>query len=161
MSDLPISTCVTLAVKQPDGTYQPVSADHPLIMGFTSDAAAIKVSSGVRLPGELVANIAMDESVSQAITVPDGYRIDSISFGTGWVGKISFQESIDEGTTWKDLTAAGVSIEETPVADCAIPLTADMSLRVSKKLMRIQSGIMGALTTQTSAQIIRLSLISM
>lgn len=158
---LPLSTTVALAIKQADGTYQEVSEAYPLVMKLPQGVDPIPVMSGIRLPGELVANIAMGECVSQGIAIPDGYRIDELSFGDDWTGKISFQVSSDDGTTWKDQLAAGVSIEETPVAGCSTPLTADMSLRVSKKLMRLQSGIKGATVNQTAAQIIRISLISM
>lgn len=129
------------------------------IYGNSADSA-LYVVTGSRLPAYITATIDAGENKSTAVEIPDGYRIDEISFGTGWVGKISFQSSVD-GDVWKDQLEQGVSIEEIPVEGCSIPLSADMSLKVSKRYMRFQSGIMGDLTNQTSDQTIAVSLISM
>ena len=121
----------------------------------------LTVTTGKRLPGALTATIETSASLSSPVVIPDGWRIDSLGFGLGWLGKVSFQDSIDGGTTWRDLLENGESISETPHELCSVPLTADMSLRVSKSLIRIQSGVMGDITAQDSDQTIDISLISM
>lgn len=140
-----------------------VDEQHPLpakIYGNSKDEPFV-VSTGVRIPGYMEADFLNGASVSTAIEIPDGYRIDELFFGAGWVGKISFQSSPDEGDTWSDQLDNGVSIEETPLPLCSIPLKSDMSLRVSKSYIRFQSGIKGDITNQTSAQTVKISLISM
>lgn len=180
MADLPISTSVALAVKQTDGTYELVSPEHPLYVvsvgavdpepialaegsHITVEPGVypLQVMSGERLPMELTAHFLETASESDTLTIPDGYRIDELFFEVGWLGLISFQSSPDGGTTWYNQMEAGVSIQETPVVECSIPLKTDMSLRVSKKTIRLQSGIVDAVTPQTSAQDVKISLISM
>lgn len=121
----------------------------------------VLVTQGIRLPNALSAIIEADASQSSAVQIPDGWRIDELGFSLGWTGKISFQDSIDDGVTWRDMLENGESIAETPVGLCALPLTADMSLRVSKHLVRFQSGVRGDLVAQTTAQTIDISLVSM
>lgn len=140
-----------------------VDEQHPLPMKVYGNGAdtPFVVTTAVRLPGYLSAEFLQGASVSDSIEMPDGFRIDELFFDTGWVGKISFQSSPDDGDTWYDQLEGGVSIEETPVPESSVPLTSDMSLRVSKKLVRFQSGIKGDLVVQASAQTVLISLISM
>lgn len=132
----------------------------PVRIYANSDSNPLVVLTGYRIPGTLTATIATGENKSSEILIPDGYRIDELFFGTGWVGKISFQSS-PEGTVWSDQLENGASIQESPVEGCSLPLKPDVSLRVSKKYIRLQSGVMGDLVNQTSDQTIKISLISM
>lgn len=116
--------------------------------------------SGFRLPGALSAVIEAGENKSNTIEVPDGYRLDELFFGTGWTGKISFQSS-PNGTDWYDQLEASESIQETPEEGCSLPIKTDPSLRISKRYIRLQSGVKGDLTNQVSKQTILISLISM
>lgn len=126
-----------------------------------SSTSPFKISTGIRPSTALTATIATGASLSDVVTIPDGFRVDALAIPAGWTtANMTFQVSID-GTNFYDAYEYGNELLFYPIAGKATCLGPENSLKISKRYLKVRSGTAATAVAQTTGAAISLWLVSM
>ena len=126
-----------------------------------SNTDRLPVCTGYRPSTPLVATFAAGGTVSDVLTIPDGYRIEMIEVPAAWVTADMNVLTSGDGTTYQLCKEYGTNLKMTPIASGNTCLGPETSLRISKRFMKLQSGLEGATVVQTAGCAIKIWLVSM
>lgn len=118
------------------------------------------VRTAVRLPDPLLATFAAGATVSTVVAVPDGFRIEMLEIPASWVAADMTLFTSGDGTTYQLAKEYGNNITLRPVAGGNTCIGYETSGRISKRYIKLQSGLEGATVAQAAGCTIKLWLIS-
>ena len=149
MADLPV--LLTNAVAIADGQTG----------GLLGSGTPLTVKTGTRSATALVATFLAGASLSNAITIPDGYRVDAIAVPAGWdTAGMTVQVSLN-GTVFTDAYEYGAELALSPIAGKTTCLGPENSLRISKRYIKLRSGTAATPVVQVDEVGVSIWLVSM
>lgn len=123
--------------------------------------AMTAVRTGYRPATALVATFAAGASLSDVVTIPDGYRVDAISIPAGWdTAGMTVQVSLN-GTAFTDAYEYGSELTLSPIAGKITCLGPENSLRISKRYIKLRSGTAATPVVQVDEVGVSIWLVSM
>ena len=129
--------------------------------GLLGKDTPLTVKTGTRPSTALTATFVAGASLSDAVAIPDGYRIDALSVPSGWdTAGMTVQVSIN-GTTFTDAYEYGSELTLSPIAGKTTCLGPENSLRISKRYIKLRSGTAASPVAQVDEVAVSIWLVGM